>query len=516
MQQTLLQFIIAKLPELGIKTFQQIYLVGFALLLAIIIGVPLGIWAVRSKKLKQPILGFANVLQTIPSLALLAFFIPFLGIGVKPAIVTLSLYALLPIVRNTVTGIENVSKEIIEAADGLGFTRWQKLWMVELPLALPVIIAGIRTATAMSVGIATIAAFIGAGGLGDFIFQGISLNDNRLVMLGAIPAALLALILDYLIGKIEFALQKRQYKRFALQKYKKILLMGVSILVLISLLGIFKSFTPTKPSIRIATKNFTEQYILGYLMSDLIESRTGLKVIKKFNLGPTDICQAALERGEIDLYPEYTGTAYLVVLKRPYQGNAEQIYQQVKTDYQNQYQITWLSPFGFNNTQTLAVNADLAKKYNLKTISDLTPIAKNLIFGAPAEFMERPDAYPGLQRVYHLQFAQIRQMDPGLMYKAIANHNVDVIMAFSTDGRIAKYNLVTLQDDKNLFPPYQAAPIIRSAVLQAHPEILTALQPLEGLIDDKTMQQLNYKVDVEKQAPDFVAKNFLVSRGLLK
>jgi osmoprotectant transport system permease protein len=518
MNHSLISFLIAKLPALAEKTFQQIYLTGLSIILAIVIGIPLGIWAVRTTRIKTAILGFASVLQTIPSIALLAFLIPFMGIGIKPAIITLALYALLPIIRNTVTGIEGVAPDIIEAADGLGFTRWQKLWMVQSPLALPTIIAGIRTATAMAVGIATLAAFIGAGGLGDFIFQGISLNDNRLVLLGAIPAALLALILDYIIGQIEIAIAKRKYKIKSGKAFQQTAL-TITVVALIALVFAAKPLsnlwlTPQN-SVRIATKNFTEQYILGYLMADMIEAKTKLKVDKKFNLGSTDICHRAMLKNEIDIYPEYTGTAYVVVLKRENPGNAAQVFQQVKSDYLQKFNIVWLEPFGFNNTQALAVRQDFATQHNLQTISDLVPLAKNLSIGVPAEFMERADAFPGLKKAYGLEFGQVRQMDPGLMYEAIKNEKVDAIMAFSTDGRIANYHLKILTDDKHFFPPYYAAPLVRNEVLQAHPEILTALQPLSGLIDDKTMQQLNYQVDVEKQTPEDVAKNFLISKGLL-
>lgn len=510
-------YLLTKLPDLSEKFFQQIYLVALAMLLALLLGIPAGIWAARTHRIKNFILASTNVLQTIPSLALLAFLLPFLGIGVKPAIVALSLYALLPIVRNTVTGIENVSTEVIEAADGLGFTRWQKLWMVELPLALPTIISGIRIATAMCVGIATLAAFIGAGGLGDFIFQGIALNDNRLVLLGAIPAALLALILDYLIGKIENALNKRR-ARIKWNTNLKIfggLIVSIAIIIFLSTY-FFYFHSNSKNTIRIATKNFTEQYILGYLMADMIEDRTNLKVEKRFNLGPTDICHAAMVKGDIDIYPEYTGTAYITVLKQNNLQHPEQIYPQVKNAYLQKFNILWLEPFGFNDTQAIAVREDFAENYHLQTISDLTPIAKNLTFGAPAEFIERADAFPGLKKVYGLQFGDIRQMDPGLMYQAIQNKNVDVIMAFSTDGRVNAYHLKILTDDKHLFPPYYAAPLIRAEVLHAHPEILSALQPLTGLLDDKTMQQLNYQVDVEKKSPEDVARNFLIFKNLIK
>jgi len=206
--QPLLDFIIQKTPELWQKTIEHLILTGISAGLAVLIGIPLGILIVRNAIVRGPVLGLAGVIQTIPSLAMLAFLLPLLGIGAKPAIVALTFYALLPILRNTYTGISGVSPEIIEAAQGVGFTTRQQLWMVELPLALPVIIAGIRTAAVMGVGIATLSAFIGAGGLGDFINRGLALNNTRLILLGAIPAALLALLIDVIIGIIEKTLKR--------------------------------------------------------------------------------------------------------------------------------------------------------------------------------------------------------------------------------------------------------------------------------------------------------------------
>jgi len=207
-EQPLSAFLSERASDLGVRTLEHLLLTGVSVGIAIVIGLALGFWISRNSFVRGPVLSVAGVVQTVPSLALLGFLLPFLGIGVQPAIVALSLYALLPIVRNTYTGLSEVSPEILEAAEGMGFTGRQRLWMVELPLALPIIVAGIRTATVISVGIATLAAFIGAGGLGIFIFRGISQYDNRLILLGAIPAAALALILDFIIGLIEKALRR--------------------------------------------------------------------------------------------------------------------------------------------------------------------------------------------------------------------------------------------------------------------------------------------------------------------
>ncbi len=501
----------------AVKLLEHIYLAVSATVIAILIGVPLGILILRQNKLKSIILGITGVFQTIPSLALLAFLIPFLGIGIKPTVVTLTVYALLPITRNTYAGLCRVPSESIEAARALGFTRWQRLWLIELPLALPIIVAGIRTATAITIGITTIAAFIGAGGLGDFIIQGLSLDNSRLILLGAIPAALLALALDFIIGNIETSLSHRKRRRLKYKKTKMAFLFSIltALFFLVSKVIIWPASADRKVSIVIATKNFSEQFVLGDLLADMIEAKTHLKVIKKFNLGTTDIIQHALQRDEVDLYPEYTGTAYLVILKQKKIMTSEKTYQFVKRAYQRQFHLIWLTPFGFDNSQTLAVLKPFAEKNHLTTMSDLAKISAQFTVAAPAEFLLRPDALPGLTHAYGFKFKKIIQMEPDLMYQAIKNKDVDVTEVFTTDGRISAYHLVALKDNKHFYPPYYAAPVIREAVLNAHPEIMKALMPLAGLINDQTMQSLNYLVSVKKETPEKVAHDFLVEKGLL-
>lgn len=499
------------------KLAEQLYLVGISMAIAISIGVPLGVLVVRQNRLRALVLGFSSILQTIPSLALLAFLLPFFGIGAKPAIITLALYALLPVVRNTVTGLEIVPAATLEAAQGLGFTPWQRLWIVELPLALPTIVSGIRIATTISVGIATLAAFIGAGGLGDFINRGLALNNPHLLLLGAVPAALLALLLDFLIGRVETALaQGKSAQKKKNRWLNKCFIILMAIMFIFALKAIFFPHQ-YKNTIRIATKNFTEQLILGELLAQLVEAETHLKVERHFNLGTTEICHQALINNQIDVYPEYTGTAYLTVLNHVYHGYPiKDLYQNVKADYLSKYNIVWLPRFGFANTQAVAVRADFAKHYHLKTINDLATLSARMTIAAPAEFTQRLDGLPGLMRVYNLHFAEMKQMDPALLYDALRDHQVDAIMAFSTDGRLAKYHLIVLQDDKKLFPPYDAAPLMRLKVLESHPELLQLFKSLENTISIKDMQLLNAKVEIEKRAPAEVVHKFLLAKHFLK
>jgi len=496
------------------KLWQHIYISLSATLIAILIGVPLGIFIYYRKSLRALVLNIINVLQTIPSLALLAFLIPFVGIGLKPTLITLVAYALLPITRNAFVGINQVDNDIVETAVGLGFTRWQRLRLVELPLATPVILSGIRIATTMTIGITTIAAFIGAGGLGDFITQGLALNDDHLILLGAIPTAALALAIDFLLANFQESIThpKLNNKKFPIWK------LGLSVILIACFAGVVifrchQVITDRKSTIVIASKNFTEQYILADIMADLIRAKTDLNVETKLNLGTTSIVQAALEKGEVDMYPGYTGTAYLVILKKKTILPEKQTYQIVKTTYQKKYNLIWLPPFGFHNSQTLAVTQATAKRYHLKTLSNLIRVASQFTVGAPAEFLKRPDGLPGLKKTYGLSFKKIIQLQPDLAYDAIKNGSVNAIEVFTTDGRILAYHLVALKDDKHVYPPYEAAPVIRAIVLKQHPEIKMALKLLANGISQKEIIKLNYLVEVKKEKPAKVAAEFVRAKG---
>jgi osmoprotectant transport system permease protein len=508
-------FVVDHLPELWLRTVQHLMLTGVSTGLAILIGVPLGILAFRRRWIRGPIVGTAGILQTIPSLAMLTLLLALLHkIGALPAIVALTLYALLPIVRNTLASMEGVSAAVMEAARGIGMTRWQQLRLVRLPLALPVIIAGIRTAAVAAVGIATLSAFIGAGGLGQFINRGLALADTRLILLGAVPAALLALLVDFFLGAAGWALdpRRKRHRRSA----GGIVVRTTTICLPLAMLAIAAAgYARTRPEITVGSKNFTEQLLLGHMMALVIEDRTDLTVDRRFCLGGTMICHGALVNGEIDLYAEYTGTGLTAVLHEETSADADQVYQFVSREYQRRCDARWLPPFGINNTYAIAVRKEDAVQHGWKTISDLEQAAAGLRAGFTAEFSERPDGYPGLRGAYGFPFGEVRDIDAGLMYEAVAGGEVDVIAAFATDGRIAAYQLTLLADDRGFFPPYYAAPVVRNQTLQRYPVLGEALSSLGRTLDDATMRELNFQVDHQKRSPRGVAREFLVSRRLL-
>ena len=373
-QQSLWQFMTQQSDKLWDQTITHIGLTFIALLIAIIIALPLGVLIAHKRKLSGIVLGFAGVLQTIPSIALLGFLIPLLGIGALPAIAALFLYALLPIIRNTYTGIKEVDASVVDAAKGMGMTSQQVLLKVQLPLAMPFILAGIRTATVINVGVATLAAYIAAGGLGEFIFGGIALNNTNMILAGAIPAALLAILFDFLLS----LLQKVQIRKL--------------------------------------------------------------------------------------------------------------------------HKAAWAFPLALL----------LLSSFYIIPASD-----KRLLAGFTPEFMGREDGYLGLRSKYDLNIRNVVISD-AIMYKAAYEKKLDVISGYSTDGRLKAYDLVTLKDDKGIFPPYYAAPVVRSEVLQKFPELGASLNLLSGKINDSIMTELNYRVDFLKQLPEKVARDFLLSKGLYK
>ena len=507
-------FLVRNASEILLRTEEHLILVVISMLIAITIGIPLGILCTRQPKLAQPIITLANAIQTIPSLAIFGFLIsvPFLGgIGKIPAIVALTLYALLPIIRNTYIGIDSVDRTIKETGRAMGMTDWQLLSQVEIPLALGVILAGVRVATVIVVGIATIAAAIGAGGLGVFIFQGISTVNNQLILAGAIPAALMALGADFTLGWLEKQLTNGQYKN------KKGNLQIAIVLLLLTLVGVVIIFVnrPVTSTIVIGSKNFTEQIILGELLAQQIEAHTSLKVNRSLNLGGTFICHQAVKTGQIAGYIEYTGTALTAILKEKPTSNPQVVYQKVKQKYEQKFQLEVMPPLGFNNTYAIIIRGDDAQKWGVKTISEIYKYTDQLQAGFGYEFLQRKDGYKGLIKAYGLNFTKPpQQMDLGLMYKALTEKKIDIIAGGSTDGLIPILKLVILEDDKHYFPPYEAVPVFNQVILKKYPELRKAINQLAGLISNKEMQKMNAQVDNQSFPVEQVVREFMKSKKI--
>jgi osmoprotectant transport system permease protein len=504
---------------------QHVWLVFISIAIAVAIGLPLGILITRRKRLRAPVLGIANVMQTIPSLALFGFLIPlpFIGgIGPRTAIVALVFYALLPIIRNTVTGILGVDSNVREAAVAMGMTDRQVLFQVELPLALSVILTGVRVAVVITIGVAIIAAAVGAGGLGEYIFRGLRVNDNRLLLAGAVPSALMALIADFGFGLIEKRFQpgtrttRRRPLRWAASAA---LVVGLAI----TGYAVWRVITTTsRIHVTVGSKDFTESNLLAEMVAQMLEAR-GIEVSRQFDLGG-NLAHSALLAGQIDVYPEYTGTAFTAILKHQPVTDPKAVYDQVKREYGEQFKLIVSDPLGFDNTFAILVRGEDARRLNLKTVSDAAKHSRQWQAGFGHDFIARQDGYPGFARTYGLQFKKVSDMALDLTYTALASRQVDIIAGNSTDGRIAALDLVQLEDDRRYFPPYEAVFVVRPQawrLVPAGPEkkvlhVAGVIGTLSGAISTDEMRKLNYEVDGARRDKKVVVREWLVKKGFIQ
>ncbi|WP_027108080.1 ABC transporter permease/substrate-binding protein [Lacticigenium naphthae] len=475
-----------------------------SLLIAVIITIPLAIYLVQHKRVAEPIIQVTAIFQTIPSLALLGLLIPVVGIGTLPAIITLVVYALLPILRNTYTGLAEIDPAINEAADAMGMSHRRKLLKVQIPIAMPVIMAGIRNAMVLIIGTATIAALIGAGGLGSLILLGIDRGNNALILLGAIPAALLAIVFDYILGYF----QRIPFKQTGI-------ILGFASLFIVGFIA-YPFFTQEDNELAIAGKLGTEPTILINMYKDLIEQETDFTVSLEPNFGKTTFLFNAIRSGDVDIYPEFTGTVLATFLEEEAaENNARVVYEQARDGLAEQYDLALLEPMEFNNTYALAVTSELAEQYGLETISDLGSITSEIKAGFTLEFTDRQDGYLGIQELYGINFESLQTMEPQLRYQAIDEGDINLVDAYSTDSELVRYDMVVLEDDLELFPPYQGAPLLLQELIDENPEIQEALNLLGGKITDDEMREMNYAVDVEGDTPEEVAEDYLREQGLL-
>jgi osmoprotectant transport system permease protein len=501
----LFAFWAAHRAELATLAAQHIFLVAVATGAAIAIGVPLGVFAARRPRLAAPLVGAANIVQTIPSLALFGFLlpVPFLGgIGARAAIVALILYGLLPIVRTTIAGIHGILPSIREAAVAMGMTQGELLRQVELPLALPSIVAGIRVAAVSGVGSATIAAAIGAGGLGEYIYRGLSMVDTTVILAGAVPAAAIALVVDGGLWWLERRLSARRRVRPART------LAAAAALIVAMLAATGLAVSRTTSAIVVGSKTSTEQIILAELLAQTIEADAGLPVERKLNLGGTLICDRALTTGALDVYVEYTGTSLTTVFHQPVNSDPRAVFDTVRELYGRSGR-TLLPGLGFDSTFAILVRGRDARARVLRTIDDAARVAPAWQAGFGYEFLDRPDGYPGLAALYGLRFrAPPRAMDLTLTYRALATGQVDLIAGDATAGLIKGLDLVQLEDNRHYFPPYDAAPVARAETLLRHPEVRSALERLAGRISPDEMRAMNYAGDVEHRDIAAIVSDF--------
>src|SRR5713226_1987033 len=523
----MLEFLKANWSDILAHIAQHAWLVFISTAIAIVIALPVGILITRRKRWRGPVLGIANVMQTIPSLALFGFLIPlpFIGgIGPRTAIVALVFYALLPIIRNTVTGILGVDGSVREAAVAMGMTDRQVLFQVELPLAMSVIITGVRIAVVITIGVAIIAAEVGAGGLGEYIFRGLRMDANHLLLAGALPSAAMALTADFWFSLLEKSFDSSGHTTPAGRLTARIIV-GVSVALVAILLLIFGSFALGRTlrtraahalshgHVTVGSKDFTESVLLAEIVAQMLEAQN-IEVDRRFDLGG-NLAHTAIVAGQIDLYPEYTGTAFTAILHHQPISDPKAVYDQVQREYSSQFNLWVSGPLGFENTFAILVRGEDARRLNLKTISDAARYAPQWRAGFGQDFMSRADGYPGFSRAYGLQFAEApHEMALDLTYTALASRKVDLIAGNSTDGRIAALDLVQLEDDRHYFPPYEAVLVARKDALARVPALAQVFSRLAGAISTDEMRRLNYEVDGRRRDKKDVVREWLKSKGL--
>lgn len=490
---------------------EHIVLSAAAMALGLVVSLALVVAAVRNERVRWPVLAFASLIQTIPSLALLALFYPLLlalselaenlfgggfsALGFLPSLLALSLYSMLPVIRNGVAGILNIDPALIEAARGVGMTEWQRLWRVELPLATPLLMAGIRTAAVWVIGAATLSTPVGQVSLGNYIFSGLQVQDWVAVLFGCIAAAALALIVDQLLGVIEAAMARRNRWRAA--GATMVLVIGIAVAALATGRGVATAYV-------VGAKSFSEQFILAELLARRISVEGGA-VEQRGGLGSA-LVFSALASGDIDVYVDYSGTIWANVMQRRNVLPRDAMLAEIRAWLDETYGIAMLGELGFENAYGLAMRRDRAEQLGIATIADLAARAPELSMGGDLEFFARPE-WQALSAAYGLQFASRRDFQPTFMYQAVVDGEVDVISAFTSDGRIAADDLIVLADPQGAILSYDAIVLVarkraRDAVLRR------ALEPLIGAIPLRLMQEANYRVDRDgdKETPAAAAR----------
>ncbi len=487
----------------------HVLLSACALLLGIAITVPLGIWSARNPSVARVSLGFASLVQTIPSLALLALFYPLLlslsalvgggipALGFLPSLIALTLYALLPILRNAVAGLSGIDPAVLQAADAVGMTPAQKLRLVEAPLVAPVLVAGIRTAAVWTIGAATLSTTVGQPSLGDMIFAGLQTQNWALVLAGCVSAAALALAVDALIGAIERGIATR--RRWLWIASAALLAIGT-----LAATAPLWAHAGKGRTVVVGAKNFSEQYILARLIGDRLE-RAGYTVEYRDGLGSA-VVLGAVAGGDIDVYVDYAGTIWTNAMKRTDVPDRREMVAAIGAWTSKTSGVRLVGALGFENAYAFAMHADDAQRRGISSLDDLAKASPGLKLGSDLEFLERPE-WAAVSRAYPLRFAKATPYSPTFMYRALESGSVDVISAFSSDGRIAADRLTVLSDPRHAIPGYDAILLV-APKRATDAKFVAALQPLVGRIPVEAMRAANYQVDrdTDKQTPEAAAK----------
>jgi len=501
---------------LGGKLTAHIVLASSAIGLGVLVALPLAVWAARSPLVARVALGFASLVQTIPALALLALFFPVLlslravfgeelpTLGFLPALLALALYALLPILRNAVTAQANLDPGVLEAADGVGMTGWQRLTLVEAPLSAPFIMAGIRTASVWTIGAATLSTTIGQPSLGDPIFAGLQTQNWVLVLAGCFASAGLALVVDALLGLVERGLANRSRWQWG---------SGLVAVATGLLFALSSQFGDDEDRIVIGSKQFSESIILAQLIGQQLE-KEGFAVEYRTGLGSA-ILHGAVASSNVDISVDYTGTVWTNELKRTDNPGREAMFEEIDRWEEENTGTLVLGRLGFENAYAFAMRRDTAAELGVASLQDLVAVAPDLVVGGDPEFFERPE-WIAVRDAYGMRFKETRNFSPTFMFNALEAREADAISAYSSDGRLAAETYILLEDPLGALPSYDAMLMV-SPRLSQNTAAIEALKPLIGAISVEAMRATNYSVDREddqKVSPEEAARNLAQQIGL--
>ena len=501
--------------------WQHIYIVLVSTFISTIFGVLLGIVAYMMPKIRNVILKIVDVLQTIPALALLGIIMVFFGAGTVTVILGITLYSLLPIVNNTYLGLNEVDSGIKEAAKGMGMSNLYRLFHVELPMAFPMILTGIRIAVINAIGTAVFAAFVGGGGLGTVLNKGIRVQDMKLIFTGTFILMIFAVVMDLIMNLIESYVKKRKGDTKAFVKC----IVGVCLTLCIVLLSGSIFSKKFDSELVMYDGDYSEPQIMTRMVKYLVEDRSNLRVTIKDEMTQVNGFKSLTNKKvNCDMMASYDGS----ILNSFMHIDPKEVPQDMTLfSYANKivnkrHNLEMIAKFGYNNTYTIAVTPEVAKKYNLKKISDLIPVADQLVFGAEHVFFSKEGSirFEPFTKYYGLNFKDAKSLDVSLKYASVENGDIDVVVVYTTDGLNKKVGLITLEDDRNFFPEYNGTVLVKSSVLDkykdASPNLREILMLLDDQITNEEMQEMTYEVDVKGKSSDKVAKEFLIKKGLLK
>lgn len=501
---------------------EHLYIVLLAVLLSLLVGLPLGVAAYLSPGLRKPVLWVSDLFQTVPTLALLGILMVFLGAGKLTVVCGIALYSLLPVVRNTCLGLTEVDPALKEAARGCGMNRWEQLFQVEFPMAFPMIFTGIRIAVVNAIGTAVFAAFVSGGGLGTDINQGIRTHNMKLILLPTAALMVIAFLFDTLMARFEKYLASRQGGG----KRSRLLPIGTAAAVCAALIAGTAAYGGGggAGTLVLYDGDYSETQLLSRMVKLLVEDRTELAVtlkdqmtqVNNFNelIAPSPSC---------DLMVSYDGTLLTTFLHQDTTDipAGQTLYDYVNQQAMDRYGLRMLDQLGLNNTYAIAVPESIAERYRLQCVSDLIPVAGELVFGAEHGFFTQEGSmkYNPFVEFYGLAFRDAVSIDLGLKYTAIGNGSFQVTEVYTTDGMNRKTHLKILEDDRHFFPEYNGALLVRDEIFdqfrEQAPNLEEVLNLLGGAFTNETMTELTYAVDVEGRPADEVAREFLVSQGLL-